>query len=162
MDTRRTLLMLAILATGSAAVFAQVGGVKAAPAEASAAMHGALAADRARFAAALKADVAGLNRVLADELTYCHSTGKCEGKAPYVESLASGKTRYTRFESTEQKPRLYGQIVLINGRGKVTVIADGKENSYDLVYTDAFVKRDGRYQMIAWQSTRLPPPEPAK
>ena len=162
MDMRHTLLTLAILATGPGAAFAQVGGVKAAPAAATAAIDGALAADRTRFAVALKADVAGLNRVLADELTYCHSSGRCEGKAPYVASLASGKTRYTRFESTEQKARLYGEIVLINGRGNVTVIADGKENSYELIYTDAFVKRDGRYQMIAWQSTRVPAPEPAK
>jgi hypothetical protein len=63
----------------------------------------------------------------------------------------------------EQKARVYGEVVLINGRASVVVINEGAaEQSFEIVYTDAFVKRDGRYQMIAWQSTRLPAAAPAK
>ena len=65
------------------------------------------------------------------------------------------------FESVENKPRLYGDFVVINGRAHVTVNLDGKEQTFDLSYTDVFVKRDGRFQMIAWQSTRLPDAAPA-
>ena len=162
MSTRRIILALGLLATGSAAVDAQVGGVKAASAKEEAAIQGALAADRTRFEVTLKADAAGLDRVLADELTYCHSSGRCDGKKVYIDSLVSGRTRYITFVPTEQKARLYGELILINGKARTTVVLNGTEMSFELGYTDAFVRREGRYQMVAWQSTRLPAPDAAK
>ena len=161
MNPRRTMLHFAIWGLMAGAAQAQTGAVSAASPEASAALDQALAANRLRFEATVKADATALDRLLGVELTYCHSSGKCDDKRAYVESLVSGKTRYKVFESVENKPRLYGDFVVINGRAHVTVNLDGKEQTFDLSYTDVFVKRDGRFQMIAWQSTRLPDAAPA-
>jgi Domain of unknown function (DUF4440) len=65
-----------------------------------------LAADRARGAALLAADVKALDRLLADDLRYTHSNGMLETKAIHIGTLNAG-LRYARFETS----KLHGQVI---------------------------------------------------
>ena len=112
--------------------------------------------DESRFAAMTRGDLAELNKILADDLVYTHSSGLVEGKKEFIASLQSGNLKYVSIQNEEKKARIYGTVALVNGRAKVTISARGQEQSFVLRYLDVYAKRDGKWQMVAWQSTRLP------
>jgi ketosteroid isomerase-like protein len=56
----------------------------------------------------------------------------------------------------ELKPQQYGDTVIVNGKLDMKVESGGKLQQFQGIYTDVYVKRDGRWQLVRWQSTRLP------
>jgi ketosteroid isomerase-like protein len=112
--------------------------------------------DEARFVAMTRADIAELNKILADDLVYTHSSGRVETKKEFIASLETGSLKYVSIQNEEKKARIYGTTALINGRAKVTISSQGQEQSFVLRYLDVYVKRNNKWQMVAWQSTRLP------
>jgi ketosteroid isomerase-like protein len=126
------------------------GGVRAADAP-------AVEADRARFEAQVKADVATLEKLLAPELTYVHSSGVLDSKDGYIGAIKSGKTKYKAIVPEEVTARTFGDVTIVNGKAAVDLLSDGKDVHLLLRYTDVWVKRDGKWQMVSWHSTRLNP-----
>jgi uncharacterized protein (TIGR02246 family) len=116
--------------------------------------------DAKRFQATTKNDFDTLASLLADDLVYVHSSTKEDGKTAYIDALRTGKTKYESIEPSDVKVRVYGNTAIVNGTAKLSVTTDGKTNSFSLRYTDVWVMRDNKWQMVSWQSTRLP--EPAK
>jgi hypothetical protein len=112
--------------------------------------------ERARFQAWISADTAAMRPMLADDLLYCHSSGQCESKEEIIAAIGSKQTIYRKMDVVSLKPRAVGGAVLINGKLDITVEAGGTVIPFQAIYTDAYVKRDGRWQMVSWQSTRLP------
>ena len=43
----------------------------------------------------------------------------------------------------------------IKSRG-IKVVSNGTPNAFGVRFTDVYTRRDGRWQMVTWQSTRLP------
>ena len=87
MKTRRTTHAVALLVVSfclSAACLAKDSATK--PDEA-----GARAANQARFDAAVRGDTAALDKLLADDLDYCHSNGDCESKRVYLDSMSNDR-----------------------------------------------------------------------
>jgi ketosteroid isomerase-like protein len=118
----------------------------------------AIEADRARFEAQVKGDVATLEKLLAPELTYVHSSGVLDTKDAYIGAIKSGKTKYKSITPEEVTARTFGDVSVVNGKSTVVLLPpDGKEVTILIRYTDVWVKRDGRLQMVSWQSTRLNP-----
>jgi hypothetical protein len=114
------------------------------------------AVERARFQAWIDADTAAMRPMLADDLLYCHSTGQCETKEQIVNSIGSRATIYRKMDVVSMKPRALGGAVLINGKLNIIAESGGRATEFQAIYTDAYVKRDGRWQLVSWQSTRLP------
>jgi uncharacterized protein (TIGR02246 family) len=112
--------------------------------------------DAKRFEAQMKNDLETLTSLLADDLVYVHSSTKVDGKTAFLDSLRTGKTKYESIEPTDVQVRVYGNTAIVNGTAKLTVATDGKSNSFSLRYTDVWVMRDNKWQMVSWQSTRLP------
>jgi Domain of unknown function (DUF4440) len=139
---------VAVLAAGLAFVFG--GGVRAADAP-------AVEADRARFEAQVKADVATLEKLLAPELTYVHSSGVLDSKDAYIGAIKSGKTKYKSIAPEEVSARTFGDVSIVTGKAAIVLVSDGKDREIIVRYTDVWVKRDGRWQMVSWHSTRLNP-----
>jgi ketosteroid isomerase-like protein len=117
----------------------------------------AIEADRTRFEAQVKADVATLDKLLAPELTYVHSSGVLDSKDAYIGSIKSGKTKYKAIVPEEVTARTFGDVAIVNGKATVDLVSDGQDRHLVLRYTDVWVKRDGRWQMVSWHSTRLNP-----
>jgi hypothetical protein len=112
--------------------------------------------ERARFAAWVKGDVAEIAPLLAEDLRYCHSNGVCESKAELLHSLASGRTVYRSIDVLEMHPRRADGAVIVNGKAAIKVESNGNPLAFTLVYTDVYVKRDGRWVLTTWQSTQVP------
>jgi ketosteroid isomerase-like protein len=109
-----------------------------------------------RIQAMLKVDTEELNRLLADDLTYTHSSGQVDTKSQLIESLKSGERKYQMIEPQDVKVRLYGDAAIVTGRARLKTISKGQEFNFQVQFTDVYAKKKGRWQMVAWQSSRLP------
>jgi uncharacterized protein (TIGR02246 family) len=114
------------------------------------------AVERARFAAWVKGDVAEIAPLLADDLVYCHSSGVCESKTELLKAMGSGNTVYRSIDVLEMRPRNADGAVIVNGKAAIEVESRGNPLAFTLVYTDVYVKRDGRWLLASWQSTQVP------
>ncbi len=112
--------------------------------------------EKRRFDAQLTKDTRALNDILADDLVYTHSNGNQDSKKTFVESIASGKQVYQAIEISADTVRLYGSdLAVVTGQMKTTAVVNGNTNDLRLRYTDVYARRNGRWQMVAWQSARL-------
>ena len=112
--------------------------------------------DAERFDAMIRGDALALDRLLADDLVYTHASGKVDSKASFLDDIKAGQLRYKSFRPEEPKLRVYGDTAVATGLASVEVNNHGQELSMKLRYTDVWVNRGGQWQMVAWQSTRLP------
>ena len=109
------------------------------------------AIENQRFEAQVKKDFVVLEALLADDLIYTHSNGNTDTKASYIQSIREGKSVYESITPEEMKVRFYGKIAIINGICSIKL----PTASLHLKYIDVYVKRNGKWQMIAWQSLKL-------
>ena len=115
-------------------------------------------AEVARFQAQVDADGAALGKLLDADLEYSHSNGKLDGKSAFIASIKDGSLDYISLEPTIQSLRLFGDVGVIRGLAKVAVTLDGKTSEFTIGYSDVWLWKDGRWQMTAWRSARMPPP----
>ena len=114
------------------------------------------AAEATRFQAQVDADAKALAPLLDDQLEYVHSNGELDSKTSFIESLTTGRRDYVSTTFTIESLRIFGDVALIRGKAKVTVADNGQSKDLSLGYTDAWVWKDGRWQMTAWRSMRMP------
>ena len=112
--------------------------------------------ERALFAAMTHQDIKALQPMLADDLIYCHSNGRCENKSQLLESLRSGRIRYRAVDILSLQPRTAAGAVIVNGSIAVDGSMDGLPIKMQMVYMGVYVRRDGRWRLAAWQAARLP------
>jgi len=113
--------------------------------------------ERQRFQAMQKVDVAALNRILSDDLIYTHANGFEQTKAELIRVLGSGDYKYESISASDIRVRLYGETAVVSGRATMKIRRAGEEQTFQLCYLDVYVKQDGRWQMVAWQSSRVEP-----
>jgi ketosteroid isomerase-like protein len=112
--------------------------------------------DRKRMTAMAQKDVATLNEVIADDLVYTHSSARLDTKASLIGNMESGSTVYTSVVPSDVRAQDLGDTVVLTGSCRISVNAGGRPNSFGVRFTDVYAKRGGRWQMVTWQSTRLP------
>ena len=112
--------------------------------------------DRKRMQAMAKKDVATLQSVLADDLIYTHSSARLDSKKSLIDNMVSGSTVYTSVEPSDVKAQDLGDTVVLTGTCQIKVTLNGAPNAFGVRFTDVYARRDGRWQMVTWQSTRLP------
>lgn len=114
---------------------------------------------RWRFEADFKADKAGLDSLLADDLTYGRTSGVRHTKRE-VMALVGGGGPYALDYSTPDSlvARVYGETGVVTGvvTGVLKVKLTAQPAPYTLRFTDTWVRRSGRWQLVAFQATRLP------
>ncbi len=148
-----------VIATAAAVlVLAMAGSVRdTASAQANAASEQTLLqAERARFTAMHAADTAALDKLLAPELSYTHTSAVVQTKAQFISDIKTGTIKYLTIEPNDMKAHLYGTVGVISGGAAVHIILNGKDLSFKIRYTDVHVNRGGAWQMVAWEATRLP------
>jgi ketosteroid isomerase-like protein len=112
--------------------------------------------DRTRMNAMAQKDIAMLNALLSDDLVYTHSTARLDTKKSLIEAMEVGRTVYTAVEPSDVKAQDLGTAVVLTGAARISVRSNGRPNSFGVRFTDVYVNHGGQWQMVAWQSTRLP------
>ena len=139
----RTLLVLVCLTQALPGLAAPAPGAAGAEEE-------LLTIERRRSEAIAAHDTAYLEALYADDFRGVTATGLEVDKARLMEVFKLDDPR-TRFAIDELRPRVFGDTAVVTGRltGRT---ADGELLSQS-VYIHVYVKRDGRWQMVAGQGT---------
>src|SRR2546425_7143142 len=115
------------------------------------------AIERERLAALLKADIQTAGQILADDFQLITPLGAVFSKDQYLGAVAAGVIKYVVMELESQvDARVYGEVVLIRYRAAIEIDVQGKRYpraSY--WFTDAYEKRDGRWQIVWSQGTGI-------
>lgn len=107
--------------------------------------------DRASNDAQVRKDKATLERLWSDDYLYTHSNGSVATKAQDIADTMSGMS-WTAAQLDDLKVRVYGDVGIVTGR----LTMEGTAKSYASGarrFTDIFVKRGGRWQLVGGQTT---------
>jgi uncharacterized protein DUF4440 len=63
---------------------------------------------------------------------------------------------YTGVEPSDVKAQDLGTAVVLTGIARIHVMSNGKPNNFGVRFTDVYVNKGDEWQMVTWQSTRLP------
>jgi ketosteroid isomerase-like protein len=107
--------------------------------------------------ATVAGDEAALRRVLSDDLTYTHSNGDTDTKATFINSLKTGARKYHKLDHESMNVRLYGDTAILTATAQVETSQKGGSTApAHLRFIHVWVLQNGRWQMVAHQSLRLP------
>jgi Domain of unknown function (DUF4440) len=120
------------------------------------ATHAVLRAEDERFGAMVRGDTTALRSLLADSLTYTHTDGAQQSKVEFLHSIATGDLRYQSIEPEGRVVRLRGDVGVVTGRSAMRVAVGAEVHAFMIQYIAVYEHRGGQWQLLAWQSTRLP------
>ena len=147
--------LLALLALGPRAVAQPK---PPAPSEAEAEIQHA---EERRLQAMVDADVPALQELLGDELRFTHANGSVETKFVLIAALESGRMDYVSAKPRDQVVHVYGDTAVETGTMLLQVrAAGGPIQKLRNVFTAVYVKRDGAWRLVTYQSTRAPEAPP--
>jgi hypothetical protein len=109
----------------------------------------------ARFDAALRADTAALERLLADDLEYCNFRGECERKSQYIGQVRSGSLKYHSINGEVDRVKLFADTAAVTGKVVAHATRDGVERTIRASFLAVLVWRDDRWQLTSWSTTLL-------
>lgn len=114
-----------------------------------------IALDKQRMDATARKDIATLKTLIADDLIYTHSSARLDTKASLLGAMESGATVYTELTPSDVVAQDCGDTVILTGKARIGVMSGGKPNAFTVRFTDVYARRNGHWQMVTWQSTRL-------
>jgi ketosteroid isomerase-like protein len=127
--------------------------------ESSDAAEAVMRTEQARVAALDSGDLAALERILADDIRYVHASGMVDTKASFLRAIRSGKLHYMEWHPKEVHVRLLGDTALVEG-GYAVRVSDKRMQpapfDVNILVLSVYARRDGRWQQVAWESTRDP------
>ena len=106
--------------------------------------------------AMLAADQAGLEGLVADQLSYGHSGGVIESKAQFVSVVAGKKTIYKAITLSEPSLVVVGNNAIARHIFSAETESDGKAATARVGVLQVWQKQDGRWKLLARQAFRLP------
>ncbi len=117
--------------------------------------------------AVITGDRAFYDRVLAEDFTHTSHSGAFKTRAEFMAEnkfdakgdSKSGRTRYDAYDVDDLAIRIYGDTAVVTGRtspkGRT---AQGQPISGHYRYLRVWVKRQGRWQAVAFEGTRIAQP----
>jgi len=99
------------------------------------------------------------DRFWADDLIYTSSAGTRTSKAEIMQGFGdedASEEAGPSYGAEDVRIQLYGTTAVVAFR---LVASAGNDEDQQYLNTGTFLKRDGIWQVIAWQATRMPSPE---
>lgn len=97
----------------------------------------------------------------ADDVIYTRAAGVTVSKADILKNIgvrAVNEPEAT-FDGDDFTVHAYGNTAVVNFRLIMHNTVDGKKETVYFRNTGTFLKRDGKWQAVAWQATRVPAQE---
>ncbi len=111
----------------------------------------------------LDCDYRYFDRIEAEDFIFTDAVGGVTGKKQDMAGEKDCRKSDGTYEVDEPEVRLYGNTAVVTGR--VTTTSKNKEDKLVVRrsrFTDVFVWRDGRWQLVAGHSSRIPEPAAQK
>jgi len=107
-----------------------------------------------RLEAAMQNNLPKLEELLADDLTYVHTSSATDSKEIFIGKLKDGSLKYLKFTLHDRKFKALAQtVVMFSGRVEIELISSGTRKEFNNVFIDVWAKRGANWQMVSWQST---------
>lgn len=114
------------------------------------------ATEKAWAAAVVAQDFAKLDQFLGAGLIYAHSTGAVESKEEYLKRLRSGAQKYDGIDYEKTSVHVYGDSAVAHSHLTMRGISNGEPFNNRLMMMHVWVKNNGKWQLVAHQTTGLP------
>ena len=105
--------------------------------------------------ALLKRDVAALDRIWADDLTFINLRGEMLTKQNRIDNIKSGATAFKSIRLSEVRVRTYGQAAVATFQVALEAQYSGQEGSGNYRATTVWARPKGAWQMVAVEMTRI-------
>ncbi|MDT4967596.1 MAG: hypothetical protein QOJ64_2333 [Acidobacteriota bacterium] len=106
-------------------------------------------------------DEKAMDSIVAEDFAITFPNGEMQTKAQIIASLKRPRPTggpAMKFHTEDVKGRAYGNTVILNGRVVTEYQRDGQTMSKDQQrYTDTYVQRDGRWQVVASHLSNVTP-----
>jgi len=100
-------------------------------------------------------NIAFFDQILADDYIVTFSDGNVYTKAQEIANVKSGEDVATSVVGDDFKVRVYGDAAVVTYRMAVKGQYKGKDNSFLFRWTDTWIKKDGRWQVVAAHQSRI-------
>lgn len=105
--------------------------------------------------ALLKGDASANERYLAQDFVFTGPDGKVVDKAQTVADVKSGDLKFESSKLDDMKVRVYGDTAVATYGSTDKGTYKGKDISGRFRWTDVFVKRGGKWQIVSGQGTPI-------
>jgi len=105
-----------------------------------------------------KGDAKAYGRIVGDDYVFTNQDAVMRTKAQMVSAYESGSIKYESIKFDEIKVHAYGDTAVVTGRQTLKGQDNGKDISGQFRYTRVYVKRQGRWQLVATQVTHIAEP----
>jgi hypothetical protein len=116
-----------------------------------------LATENARTSALVNRDVNALDKLLRDDLTYVHASGRVDNKKTMLDSVRSDDLHYISWTPKQINVRAAGEAAVVDGEYAVKVInrsASPETLDLNVFFLAVYLHSNSGWQLIAWQTTR--------
>jgi Domain of unknown function (DUF4440) len=115
-----------------------------------------LAAEDRRYRAMQDGDLATLEQMCADELSYAHSSGARDTKAEYLAKVGSGYYVYRRIDHPVERVEVVGDAAIVIGRMTADLLVGGTPKTIDNLALAVWTRAAGEWRLLAYAPTSLP------
>jgi uncharacterized protein (TIGR02246 family) len=105
--------------------------------------------------AVVKADTSVMERLLADDYTATNLNGLTRNKAQIIADMKSGAAKTESLTLENVKVRAYGDAAVVTADRTQKGSLRGQDTSGNMREIRVFVKRNGRWQVVATQMTPI-------
>ena len=106
--------------------------------------------------ALLSPDKTTLEELVADELSYGHSTGLIEDKAAFVDDLIKGKTVFTSIDLSNQTIKIAGDVAIVRHRMMAALNSNNTPSKVDIIILMIWQKQNSKWKLLARQAAKIP------
>jgi Domain of unknown function (DUF4440) len=108
--------------------------------------------------AQLTNNIATLDRLWSDDHTFTNPLGVVQTKAERLAEIKSGARKLESFNIDDIQVRVYDNTAVVTGRGTLKGQLRGNDLSIQARGIDVYVKKEGAWQLVAAQATRIVQP----
>ena len=103
----------------------------------------------------LHSDTVEHNKIIYKDFLCILGNGLIINRNDYMKGWAHGYelSGYTSFTMQNEQIRIFGNTALVRAETPYTIVKDGKEISSTTIYTDTYIKLDGRWWCVQVQLT---------
>jgi len=100
-------------------------------------------------------DAEKMDKILADDFVGRWADGSTTDKRRTVEPIRTGAEKHFANQLVECNVRIYSDMAVVTGVNTEQSILEGRDGSGTISFTDVFVKRQGRWQLVASETKRV-------
>ena len=108
-----------------------------------------------RVEAVVRGDVASLDKITSDDYTFINRFGQVSDKQQTLDAIKNGGIKLSSNKVSDLKVRVYGNTAVVTGRSEAQGRISGRDASGPVLFTRVYVKKDGRWQSVAFQQTAV-------